>query len=58
MAEEKERISGEVKRSEVQATLPTSSVPEKIEPPKASVHPAAYVVAWIGELPESWSILA
>lgn len=47
--EKKERLSGESTRiSEPNTTLPTVNVlTEKAEPPKAALHPAAYVVTWI-----------
>ena len=47
--EKKERLSGESPRlSEPTSTLPTVNVTtEKQEPPKAALHPAAYVVTWI-----------
>ena len=47
--EKKERYSGESPRhSEPSTVLPTINVAtEKPEPPKAALHPAAYVVTWI-----------
>ncbi|RMD39529.1 hypothetical protein DV735_g5594, partial [Chaetothyriales sp. CBS 134920] len=44
--EAKSRVSGEKERPE--AALPTARVAaDKPEPPKAALHPAVYVVAWI-----------
>lgn len=45
---EKQRQSGESPRSAEPSTLPSVNSVEKQEPPKASLHPAFYVVAWIG----------
>ena len=47
--EKKERLSGESPRhSEPSTVLPTVDVAtEKVEPTKAALHPAAYVVTWI-----------
>lgn len=47
--EKKERLSGESPRhAEPSTVLPTINVAtEKAEPPKAALHPAAYVVTWI-----------
>lgn len=47
-ASEKQRRSGESPRSAEPASLPPVNSVEKQEPPKASLHPAFYVVAWIG----------
>jgi hypothetical protein len=42
--EKKVRVSGEQQRP-VEATLPmVNPVTEKLEPPKAALHPAVYVV--------------
>ena len=48
-SEKKERLSGESPRhSEPSTILPTVNVAtEKPEPPKAALHPAAYVITWI-----------
>lgn len=47
--EEKERVSGEIPRSEATSSiLPTvNPAIEKLATPKASLHPAFYVIAWI-----------
>jgi hypothetical protein len=47
--EKKERLSGESPRhSEPSTVLPAVNVAtEKVEPPKASLHPAVYVATWI-----------
>ncbi|PFH58930.1 hypothetical protein XA68_13038 [Ophiocordyceps unilateralis] len=48
-SEEKSRISGDVSRSDALPTLPTvSPMAEKSQPSKAALHPALYVLTWIG----------
>ncbi|KAF6832512.1 duf250 domain membrane protein [Colletotrichum musicola] len=47
-ADEKTRVSGEVPRGENGSILPTTNPDiEKSQPPKASIHPALYVIVWI-----------
>ncbi|KIX03020.1 uncharacterized protein Z518_06570 [Rhinocladiella mackenziei CBS 650.93] len=48
--EKKARTSGEQPRAEPTPVLPTANTPttEKPAPPKPSLHPAFYVVTWIG----------
>ncbi|KAK9441566.1 DUF250 domain membrane protein [Metarhizium brunneum] len=50
MSEEKSRVSGEVPRAESSSpVLPTvNPAVEKPQPPKSVVHPAFYVIVWIG----------
>ncbi|KAG8406862.1 hypothetical protein J3459_018582 [Metarhizium acridum] len=50
MSEEKSRVSGEVPRAESSSpVLPTvNPAAEKPQPPKSVVHPAFYVIVWIG----------
>ena len=47
--EEKERVSGDIPRSETNSTLLPTINPaiEKLAAPQASLHPAFYVIAWI-----------
>lgn len=46
--DEKVRTSGELLRPDNSPVLPTiNPAAEKSEPPKASLHPAVYVIAWI-----------
>ncbi|TDZ23090.1 putative sugar phosphate/phosphate translocator [Colletotrichum orbiculare MAFF 240422] len=47
-ADEKTRVSGDVPRGDNSSILPTTNPDvEKSQPPKASIHPALYVVVWI-----------